>query len=275
MGDIANFHDPVFGHRRLIQHWTNANHQGERLGRLLAGEDAPYDQVAFFFSEVFGTKIGLLGDLDGGHDELVMRGSLEEGALIGWYLRDERLVAALIVGQTPEVQEELNDLLRRGPAWPTAPADRSARLPAHAASTARMSVEIRRAGPGDEGLFERIADDVFDHAVEHDPGRLPRDPGHHLVVALAEGEVVGQVAAVVHRHADAPGRALHRRAGGRAGLPRQGVAQRMLDEMFELGRELGCAEAWVGTEADNLPATALYESRQAAPEPFVMYVFAL
>ena len=71
VGDIASFHDPVFGHRRLIQHWTNANHQGERLGRLLAGEDAPYDQVAFFFSEVFGTKIGLLGDLDGGHDELV------------------------------------------------------------------------------------------------------------------------------------------------------------------------------------------------------------
>jgi hypothetical protein len=41
-----------------------------------------------------------------------MRGSLEEGALIGWYLRGERLVAALIVGQAPEVQEELNALLR-------------------------------------------------------------------------------------------------------------------------------------------------------------------
>ncbi|HEY3612075.1 MAG TPA: FAD-dependent oxidoreductase [Gaiellales bacterium] len=112
VGDIARFLDPVFGHRRLIQHWTNANHQGERLGRLLAGEDAPYDQVAFFFSEVFGTKIGLLGDLDGGHDELVVRGSLEDGSLIGWYLREQRLAAALIVGQAPEVQEQLNALLR-------------------------------------------------------------------------------------------------------------------------------------------------------------------
>ena len=112
VGDIARFHDPVFGHRRLIQHWTNANHQGERLGRLLAGDDAPYDQVAFFFSEVFGTKIGLLGDLDGGHDELVMRGSLEAGALIGWYLSDDRLVAAIVVGQPPERQEEINALLR-------------------------------------------------------------------------------------------------------------------------------------------------------------------
>jgi NADPH-dependent 2,4-dienoyl-CoA reductase/sulfur reductase-like enzyme len=112
VGDIANFYDPVFGHRRLIQHWTNANHQGDRLGRLLAGDDTPYDQVAYFFSEVFGTKIGLLGDLDGGHDELVMRGSLEDGALIGWYLRGDRLAAALIVGQAPEVQEQINGLLR-------------------------------------------------------------------------------------------------------------------------------------------------------------------
>ena len=41
VGDVANFHDPIFGHRRLIQHWTNASHQGQRLGRLLAGEDTP------------------------------------------------------------------------------------------------------------------------------------------------------------------------------------------------------------------------------------------
>jgi 3-phenylpropionate/trans-cinnamate dioxygenase ferredoxin reductase component len=112
VGDIANFSDPIFGHRRLIQHWTNANHQGDRLGRLLAGQDTPYDQVAFFFSEVFGTKIGLLGDLDGGHDELVMHGSLEAGSLVGWYLRDGRLVAGLIVGQTPDFQNELNEVLR-------------------------------------------------------------------------------------------------------------------------------------------------------------------
>jgi 3-phenylpropionate/trans-cinnamate dioxygenase ferredoxin reductase subunit len=112
VGDVANFQDPIFGHRRLIQHWTNANHQGDRLGRLLAGQDTPYDQVAFFFSEVFGTKIGLLGDLDGGHDELITRGSLEEGSLLGWYLRESRLVAALIIGQTPELQNELNALLR-------------------------------------------------------------------------------------------------------------------------------------------------------------------
>jgi ribosomal protein S18 acetylase RimI-like enzyme len=140
-----------------------------------------------------------------------------------------------------------------------------------------MSVEIRRVGPGDEGLFERIADDVFDYPVDLDDlaGYLAT-PGHHFVVALADGEVVGQVAAVVHKHADLrPVELYIDELAVAPAFRRQGLARRMLDEMFELGRSLGCAEAWVGTEGDNLPATALYESRQAAPEPFVMYVFAL
>ena len=257
VGDIANFCDPIFGHRRLIQHWTNANHQGDRLGRLLAGQDTPYDQVAFFFSEVFGTKIGLLGDLDGGHDELVMRGSLEEGALIGWYLRDERLVAALIVGQTPETAERAQRAAAaHGRAWSTG---RRSPIPTHpprsAFDTGRMSVEIRRVGPGDEGLFEHIADDVFDHAVERDVlAEYLATPGHHFVVALAGGEVVGQVAAVLHRHADLrPVELYIDEVAVAPAFRRQGVAQRMLDEMFALGRALGCAEAWVGTEARQPP----------------------
>jgi len=60
---------------------------------------------------VFGIKLGLLGDLDG-HDELVMRGSFEAGNLVGWYLRDGRLVAGLIVGQTADFQIELTEVLR-------------------------------------------------------------------------------------------------------------------------------------------------------------------
>jgi 3-phenylpropionate/trans-cinnamate dioxygenase ferredoxin reductase subunit len=111
-GDVASFHDPVFGHRRLIQHWTNANHHGERLGRILAGEDAPYDLVAFFFSEVFGAKLGLLGDLEAGHDDLVVRGSLEEGDLTVFYLRQGRLIAALVSGTAMAAQDELSGLLR-------------------------------------------------------------------------------------------------------------------------------------------------------------------
>ena len=79
VGDLASFHDPVAGRRHLIQHWTNAHYQGGRAGRTLAGELAPFDQVAYFFTEVFGIKLGLLGDIGEGHDRIVTRGYLEEG----------------------------------------------------------------------------------------------------------------------------------------------------------------------------------------------------
>jgi ribosomal protein S18 acetylase RimI-like enzyme len=140
-----------------------------------------------------------------------------------------------------------------------------------------MSIEIRRVGPGDEDLFERIADDVFDCAVERDVlASYLAAPGHHFVVALADGEVVGQAAAVVHRHADLrPVELYVDELGVAPAFRRQGVARRMLDELFALGRELGCAEAWVGTEHDNTAATTLYASRGAAAEPFVMYVYEL
>ncbi|WP_263484281.1 GNAT family N-acetyltransferase [Mesorhizobium sp. CA8] len=48
--------------------------------------------------------------------------------------------------------------------------------------------------------------------------------------------------------------------------------------MFKIGRAHGCEEAWVGTEPDNLPARALYETRNephGKAEDFVMYVYGL
>jgi ribosomal protein S18 acetylase RimI-like enzyme len=140
-----------------------------------------------------------------------------------------------------------------------------------------MSVEIRRAGPGDAELFERVADDVFDYAV--DPATLAgylATPGHHLVVAIAGGEVVGQAAAVLHRHPDErPVELYIDELAVAPAFRRRGIARLMLDELFALGRELGCHEAWVGTEHDNVAATSLYASREAPAEQFVMYVFKL
>lgn len=137
-------------------------------------------------------------------------------------------------------------------------------------------VEIRRVGAGDADLFRRVADGVFDEPI--DPARLAAylaEPGHHMVVAVYDGEVVGQVAAVVHRHPDKVTELYVDEVGVAPPMQRRGTARRMLDEMFALGRELGCAEAWLGTEPDNGPARGLYEARGSTAEPFVMYVFPL
>jgi aminoglycoside 6'-N-acetyltransferase I len=139
-----------------------------------------------------------------------------------------------------------------------------------------MNVEIRRLYAGDDALVKRIAEDVFDEPVR--PDRLAAylaAPGHFMIVALSENVVVGQCAAVIHRHPDKVSELYIDEVGVSPTFQRQGIARKILDAMFALGREQGCGEAWVGTEPDNFPARALYESRGSVAEPFVMYVYRL
>ena len=142
-----------------------------------------------------------------------------------------------------------------------------------------MNVEIRRLYPGDDALVKRIAEDVFDEPVQAD--RLAAYlamPGHFMIVAMAESVVVGQCAAVIHRHPDKVSELYIDEVGVSPTLQRQGIARKMLDAMFALGREHGCGEAWVGTEPDNVAARALYDTRKephGPAEEFVMYVYEL
>ena len=137
-----------------------------------------------------------------------------------------------------------------------------------------MPIELRHVTTGDGALFERIAEGVFDEPI--DPARLAAylaEPGHHMIVALRDGEVVAQCAAVLHRHPDKVTELYIDEVGVAPALHRQGIARKMLDAMFALGKSLGCGEAWVGTEPDNLAARGLYESRDAKAVPFVMYEY--
>ena len=142
-----------------------------------------------------------------------------------------------------------------------------------------MTVEIRRLFPGDDALVMQVAEDVFDEPVRAD--RLAAylaTPSHFMIVAMAENVVVGQCAAVIHRHPDKVSELYIDEVGVSPAFQRQGIARKMLDAMFTLGREHGCGEAWVGTEPDNSAARALYESRKESPGPaeeFVMYVYQL
>lgn len=111
VGDVARFRDPVFGSSRRIEHWSNADYQGTQIGKILAGVDSPYDRVSTFFSEFFGITINVFGDLDA-QEELVVRGSLEERDLLGFYLDAGRLVATVTIDQPEETEDRLKELIR-------------------------------------------------------------------------------------------------------------------------------------------------------------------
>jgi NADPH-dependent 2,4-dienoyl-CoA reductase/sulfur reductase-like enzyme len=111
-GDVANFYDPLFGRRRRIEHWSNAAYQGAEAGRILAGAGEGYDIVSSFFSEVFGVTVKVFGDVTR-FDELTMDGTLDTGMLAG-YGDGGRLVGALTVGQSEEIEQLAKELIAEG-----------------------------------------------------------------------------------------------------------------------------------------------------------------
>ena len=108
-GDVANFFDPLFGRQRRIEHWSNANYQGTEVGRILAGQGEGYDTVSSFFTEVFGVEVKVFGDVSR-VDEVTADGTLDAGLTVS-YGDAGRLVGALTVGQTAEVEALANDLI--------------------------------------------------------------------------------------------------------------------------------------------------------------------
>ncbi len=111
VGDVARFYDPLFDKHRRIEHWSNANYAGTEVGKVIAGGEGGFDTVSTFFSEVFGVTFRVFGDVDD-VDDIVFRGSLEEGKAIGFYVRDGLLAATLVVGEDDETQDRLKGLIR-------------------------------------------------------------------------------------------------------------------------------------------------------------------
>jgi ribosomal protein S18 acetylase RimI-like enzyme len=142
-----------------------------------------------------------------------------------------------------------------------------------------ITFEILRLSPDDAAVLDRVAGDVFDEPVR--PDRLAAylaDPSHIMLVALVDQIVVGQCAAVVHRHPDKKTELYVDEVGVTPALQRKGIARALVERMLTIGKELGCGEAWVGTEPDNLPARGLYEGlegKRAEAENFVMYTYYL
>jgi aminoglycoside 6'-N-acetyltransferase I len=140
-----------------------------------------------------------------------------------------------------------------------------------------MAFTLRRCVAGDEAVFVRVAPEVFDEPV--DAVRLAdylRTPGHMMVAALEGHLVVGQCAGVVHRHPDKPTELYVDEVGTASTHRRQRIARAMLSELFAWGRELGCEEAWLGTEPDNDAANALYRGQKPIEDAAMQfYVFKL
>jgi 3-phenylpropionate/trans-cinnamate dioxygenase ferredoxin reductase subunit len=105
-GDVANHLHPLFGRVR-VEHYNNAEKQGTAAAKSMLGSDAAYDYIHTFWSDQYEHKIEYVGHA-ATWDEFVVRGSLEERKLVGFY-RVKGLVQAAVGldrGGDPELDRE-------------------------------------------------------------------------------------------------------------------------------------------------------------------------
>jgi len=94
-GDVARWHNPLFGEDMRVEHWDNAIAQGRAAARrLLEGPGVePFAPVPYFWSDQYDAKIQFAGRLG---DELqVIDGSVEERRFAAVYGKAGRLVGVL------------------------------------------------------------------------------------------------------------------------------------------------------------------------------------
>jgi 3-phenylpropionate/trans-cinnamate dioxygenase ferredoxin reductase component len=103
-GDVANHLHPVFGRVR-VEHYNNAEKMGAAAAKSMLGSTADYGYIHTFWSDQYEHKLEYAGHARQ-WDEFVVRGSLEDRKLVGFYLQGGAVRAAVGLnrGGDPELE---------------------------------------------------------------------------------------------------------------------------------------------------------------------------
>jgi 3-phenylpropionate/trans-cinnamate dioxygenase ferredoxin reductase subunit len=140
-GDVARHDHPALGPLR-VEHWANALHQGPAAARNMLGRDLPYDRVPYFFSDQYDVGMEYSGYATS-WDKVVFRGDTVARQFIAFWLKDNRLLAAMNVNVW-DVAESFQSLIAAG-----------ARVDAQALEDPEVSIEqlaAELAGPEGRAL---------------------------------------------------------------------------------------------------------------------------
>jgi 3-phenylpropionate/trans-cinnamate dioxygenase ferredoxin reductase component len=105
-GDVANHLHPLFGRIR-VEHYNNAEKHAAAAARSMLGSRSEYAYIHSFWSDQYEHKLEYVGHVRK-WDQFVVRGSLDDRQLVGFYLQAGQLRAAVGLnrGGDPELDEE-------------------------------------------------------------------------------------------------------------------------------------------------------------------------
>jgi NADPH-dependent 2,4-dienoyl-CoA reductase/sulfur reductase-like enzyme len=116
-GDVARFFNPALGKHVRVEHEDNANTMGAAAGRNMAGGDARYDHLPFFYSDLFDLGYEAVGDVDARHQTVAdWRQEFREGVV--YYLDAGRVRGVLLWNTWGQVDAARALIAEPGPVRP-------------------------------------------------------------------------------------------------------------------------------------------------------------
>jgi 3-phenylpropionate/trans-cinnamate dioxygenase ferredoxin reductase subunit len=110
IGDVAVARHAELGPLR-VEHWDNAIRQGKAVAAVLMGQDVAYDGQPYFFTDQYDLGMEYVGRGDGSND-VVIRGDLDSGEFIAFWLDGDRVTAGMNVNVW-DVNDDLRALVGR------------------------------------------------------------------------------------------------------------------------------------------------------------------
>jgi NADPH-dependent 2,4-dienoyl-CoA reductase/sulfur reductase-like enzyme len=100
-GDCTRFHSELYGRSIRLESVPNALAQARCVAATLVGKPPPQESVPWFWSDQYDLKLKMVG-LSEGYEQVVLRGSPEDGAFCAFYLQGRRVLAADTVNRVPD-----------------------------------------------------------------------------------------------------------------------------------------------------------------------------
>ena len=124
-GDVAAFWMPQLGRRMLLETWRHAQDHGAAVGRIIAGQVAPYDEIPWFWTDQHGINLQMAGTLEG-VAATIIRGIMGVPPFSAWHLGAEgQLIGVVGIGAPRDVRAGQKLIRTRRPVDPTLLADTS------------------------------------------------------------------------------------------------------------------------------------------------------
>ena len=100
-GDCTNHPNAYLNKNLRLESVHNALEQAKTVAFSLIGKQEKYNQVPWFWSDQYDKKLQIVGFSDD-HDELVIRGSIEEDSFMLFFLKEGKLIAVNAVNNPKE-----------------------------------------------------------------------------------------------------------------------------------------------------------------------------